>query len=232
MFIIIDGIDGSGKGTITDYFVDLLRESGKKVADLRSLMRETGRYPEAADWRAADAVVTTEPTYARVGLAIREELLRDPAYTPETVAEAFAVDREIHYRRVVIPARAAGKIVISERGISSSLAYQVVAGVPEAAVLALPGNRLALENAPDCLALAALDAATAVARLAARAGKADDSYFEKQPFLDLMEARYASAEFRRLFESRGARILEIPTAGSLEDTRRRVQEAYASIFPA
>ncbi len=232
MFIIIDGIDGSGKGTITDYFADLLRKNGKQVVDLRGLMRETGRYPAADDWLAADAVVTTEPTYARVGLAIREELLRDQAYAPETVAEAFAVDREIHYRRVVIPARAAGKIVISERGISSSLAYQVAAGVPEATILALPGNRLALENAPDYLALAALDAATAVARLAARAGKTDDSYFEKQAFLELMATRYASPEFRRIFESRGARILEIPTVGNLEDTRRRVEEAYTSIFPA
>ncbi|TAL18993.1 hypothetical protein EPN90_05020 [Patescibacteria group bacterium] len=223
MFVIIDGIDGSGKGVIVECLAAALREQGRDVFDARAAMRREGRVPGAEDIGGADAVVTTEPAYAWAGLALREELLRNPAYDPLTVAQAFAVDREIHYRRVILPSSAADKLIISERGISGSLAYQVVAGIPEEKILALPGNRLALENPPDLLVLAQLDAETALKRLAARAGKDDGSYYERRPFLEELAVRYRDPAFREIFQSRGTRVIEISTEGTLADTEARAR---------
>ncbi len=223
MFLTIDGIDGSGKGVITDTLLSLLTAQGKKIVDLRTFMRESHSYATEDDFKDADVVVTTEPGYAWIGAAIREELAKNPAYAPETVAAAFSIDREIHYRRVVLPALAAGKTVISERGVSSSLAYQFTAGVAEEVLLALPGNALALKHAPDFLILASLPVDEAVRRLASRAGKSDDSYFEKKSFLVKLAERYASDAFRNLFTERGTKIVDLATTGTIEETKRRVE---------
>jgi dTMP kinase len=224
MFMVVDGIDGSGKGTIVAWLKQALSEAGRRTADIGELCRGTGRFPGPEAWRDAAVVVTVEPTYLWCGAGIREELARDPAYDPLTVAEVFAADREIHFRKLIIPARAAGKRIISERGVSSSICYQVAAGVPEDVVLGLPGNRLALENAPDCLVLAEVDPATAVARLAARSGKDDGSYFERRPFLEKLADRYRDPAFRSIFESRGTRIVSLSTEGGLADTAARCRE--------
>jgi dTMP kinase len=229
MFLMIDGIDGSGKGTIVSCLREALQEAGKNVADLPAIMKQ-GRFPEEKDWRDADVVVTTEPTYAGVGAVLRTELLRDASYDPGTVAAAFSVDREMHYRRVIIPACAAKKCIISERGISSSLAYQVTAGLPEADVLAFAGNALAMEHAPDFLVLADIDPETAIARLAARAGKQDDSYFERAPFLRTLAARYRDPAYRTLFETRGTTLIDLSTAGTIEETRERCKKTLLSLI--
>lgn len=220
---MVDGIDGSGKGTIVSCLSEALRAAGKSVADLPTIMKQ-GRFPETRDWDNADALITTEPTYAWIGAVLRAELLRDASYDPRTVAAAFSVDREIHYRHVIIPACAAKKCVISERGVSSSLAYQVAAGLPEADVLAFAGNALAMEHAPDFLVLADIDAETAIARLAARSGKQDDSYFERAPFLRNLAARYKDPSYRALFETRGTTIIDLSTAGTVEETRERCKK--------
>lgn len=229
MFLMIDGIDGSGKGTIVSCLSDAVRETGKTIADLPAIMKQ-GRFPEEKDWIDADVIITTEPTYAGVGAVLRAELLRDASYDPRTVAAAFAVDREMHYRRVIIPARAAHKYIIAERGVSSSLAYQVTAGLPEADILAFAGNMLAMEHAPDFLVLADIDAETAIARLAARAGKQDDSYFERAPFLRTLAARYKNPAYRALFAHRDTTIIDLSTAGTVEETRERCKKILLPII--
>lgn len=228
--MIVDGIDGSGKGTVVGYLKQALSARGMKAVDLGALERETGAYPKREDWDGDDLIVTLEPTWAMIGLGIRQVLVKDPSYDPLTVAHAFSADREIHYREVVIPARAAGKTIVSERGISSSLAYQVSAGVSEEALLSLPGNRLALENAPDFLAIADVDPAIAIERLKARSGKTDDSYFERLPFLERLAARYRDPAFAAIFESRGTKVVRLSTAGALAETERRVDEELLPIF--
>lgn len=231
MFIMVDGIDGSGKGTIVACLRDALRDAGKTIADLPTIMK-TGRFPEQKDWEQEEVITTTEPTYAGVGAVLRAELLRDAQYDPRTVAAAFAVDREMHYRRVIIPAREAGKCIIAERGVSSSLAYQVTAGLAEAEVLGFAGNALAMQHAPNLLILADIDVDTALARLAARAGKQDDSYFERGPFLRRLAARYQHPAYRALFEERGTTVLDLSTAGTLEETRKRCHNTLLPLIMA
>ncbi|MBN1539233.1 MAG: dTMP kinase [Candidatus Thermoplasmatota archaeon] len=98
-FIVIEGIDGCGKGTHVRLLFEHLKGLGK------------------------DVVITAEPTKGPLGKLIREHL-QDPFLDDEALALLFAADRIEHLEKEVRPALEAGKIVISDRYVYSSIAYQ------------------------------------------------------------------------------------------------------------
>ena len=99
LFIVIEGIDGCGKGTQTKLLFEYLKDLGK------------------------DVLTTAEPTKGPLGKLIREHL-SDPFLDDESLALLFAADRIEHLEREVRPALDANKIVISDRYVYSSIAYQ------------------------------------------------------------------------------------------------------------
>ena len=101
-FITIEGSDGSGKSTQLKKIISYLE---KKQVDL---------------------VVTREPGGTAVAEAIRE-LILDPAYlqmTAKTEMLLYAAARAQHVEEKVLPALQAGKVVLSDRYVDSSIAYQ------------------------------------------------------------------------------------------------------------
>lgn len=106
MFITLEGIDGSGTTT--------------QVALLAQLLAEEGR----------SCTTTFEPSNGEIGRLLRDALqrkvLQHDADGPDhrMLALLFAADRIDHLRRVVEPALARGEVVISDRYVHSSLAYQ------------------------------------------------------------------------------------------------------------
>ncbi len=104
-FIVIEGLDGSGKTTQAKLLVSKLKKS-----------------------RAA--VYTAEPSLGKIGKFIRNRILYSEPRPPTTVeALLFAADRIEHIRNEVMPALENGCLVISDRYIYSSLAYQGSAGL-------------------------------------------------------------------------------------------------------
>jgi dTMP kinase len=104
-FITFEGCEGSGKTTQAMMLRDYMVSRGKEVV----LVREPGGTP--------------------LGLKIRD-LLLDPAsgkISPITEALLFAADRAQQVRDVIRPALQTGQVVISDRFVDSSLAYQGVA---------------------------------------------------------------------------------------------------------
>lgn len=104
--ICIEGLDKSGKTTQSRLLVENLRDMG------------------------FDALYTSEPSDGEIGRFIERYILRRNRRIP-IPAEAllFAADRVDHVEREIKPLLDEGKIVISDRYIYSSLAYQGAAGL-------------------------------------------------------------------------------------------------------
>jgi dTMP kinase len=116
LFIAFEGVEGAGKGTQ----VKLLEEH------LRSL--------------GHDVLITREPGGTELGEHLRELLLDPQTANVDARTEAllFAASRSQHVATVIRPALAAGKVVICDRYVDSSLAYQGWArGLGEQDVLTL-----------------------------------------------------------------------------------------------
>ena len=102
LFLVFEGGEGAGKSTQIQHLATLLGQHGHEV------------------------VVTREPGATEVGARIRAMVL-SPGHTPVSPrAEAllYAADRAHHVSTVIRPALARGAIVISDRYVDSSLAYQ------------------------------------------------------------------------------------------------------------
>lgn len=105
IFISFEGVDGVGKTT--------------QVERLRAYVEAQGR----------ECVVTREPGGTVLGVAVRKLLLggvggSDADIAPRAEALLFAADRAQHVAEVIRPALERGAVVITDRYLDSSLAYQ------------------------------------------------------------------------------------------------------------
>ena len=100
LFISFEGGDGAGKSTQVGLLAAALRARGYEV------------------------VITREPGGTELGVRIRELLLSGGEVSPRAEALLFAADRAQHVAALVRPALARGAVVISDRYLDSSLAYQ------------------------------------------------------------------------------------------------------------
>jgi len=216
-----DGIDGSGKGTIIKALSDWALAKRMKVFDLKNYWKTKHTFPEPEEIKNYDVIISGEPTFSMVGQAIREEIVRDNnrSYSAWTTAQAFSLDREILYRRVIIPALEQGKIIFQERGVTTSMIYQPVQKEPLELekILELSGNQLSLQYRPDLLIITLVDPKEAVRRLAER-DKKDNTIFEKLPFLEKLSERFAAPWFREFMEKQGSEFVYLKTDKTVYDT--------------
>jgi dTMP kinase len=99
MFLVLEGVDAAGKTTNFPYVKQLLEEKGLEV------------------------VTTREPGGTKLGERIREILLHQ-YMCPKAELLLFAAARAQHIEEVVRPAIAAGKVVLCDRYLMSTYAYQ------------------------------------------------------------------------------------------------------------
>ncbi|MBI5569919.1 MAG: dTMP kinase [Desulfomonile tiedjei] len=109
LFIVFEGIDGSGKST--------------QVRLLAARFEACG----------IPCVKTAEPSTGPFGREIRSLVVR-PA--PEEEARLFTEDRRDHLHRVILPALKAGLTVVCDRYVYSSVAYQGARGLSPDRILA------------------------------------------------------------------------------------------------
>lgn len=105
-FISIEGVDGCGKTTHAKLLSGWLRSKGYRV------------------------LVTDEPTDGAIGRVLKKSLQGRLKLPLAAEALLFAADRVQHVVELVKPALRAGKVVITERYLASSLAYQWARGLP------------------------------------------------------------------------------------------------------
>jgi dTMP kinase len=219
-FVMIDGIDGSGKDTI----LDTLKESYEHVFDLRRHTKEQPFFPEI-DAIQQDIIITAEPTYLYVGAAIRDEIIHGATkYSGLTTAHAFALDRQILYNRFIIPALKAGKTVIQERGIASSLVYQPMQleKLTLRDIMNIEGNKVAIKNAPSFLIIVKADPE----KIAARYRKETKGIFDSLFFQRKVEERFESDWLKQIFERFGTKVLYLDGDCGLEELKERAMKMF------
>jgi dTMP kinase len=236
--VTIDGIDGAGKGTLVKGLASHFEYEGRKVCDLSNYCKKNKSLPEFSEIAGYDVLLSNEPTYSWVGLAIRDEIISDNKrdYSPLDTATSYSLDRLILYKRIIIPALNEGLLVINDRSVTTSIVYQPIQDEKKtepvellAQIMELSGNKLALEYRPDLLLIASLAPQTAVERLAARVQKNDKSIFDRLDFLIKADQRFRSEWFRRIFESRGSRVAYIDMNTTIEDEVSRAIKEYTAL---
>ena len=196
LFATFEGIDGSGKTTVTAKIADALEASGVPV------------------------VRTTEPTRTWRGDAVKWAIERD--VDPVTETFLFLADRESHSARIR-EWKAAGKLILSDRYADSTYAYQgarLAAQRPEALAW-LREISAPFVVTPDVTYFLAVPPEAALARIRDRAKKVR---FEELTFLAAVDANYRQLakdpRFVTIDATRGANEV---ARDVLEDLRRRVR---------
>ena len=103
IFIYLEGPDGAGKSTAAQSLVPLMEQVSQQ-----------------------EVVLTREPGGSQIAEQIRQVILdvNNSAMDQRTEALLYAAARRQHLVDVILPALAANKIVLSDRYIDSSVAYQ------------------------------------------------------------------------------------------------------------
>jgi dTMP kinase len=148
-FIVLEGVEGSGKSTQARMLRDHLERRG------------------------VPHLVTREPGGSRVGEAIREIVLHGDDVTARTELLLMLAARATFVEQIVEPALAAGRVVIADRFEMSTLAYQAYGrGLPLEDVRRL--NAFATGGlAPAVTIVLDVDPAAGAARRAAAGAAAD-----------------------------------------------------------
>ena len=200
-FITIEGIDGSGKSTQAKLLHQYLQEQGYR------------------------ALLTREPGGTDLAEEIRRVILTPGKEELDPMAEIllYAASRAQHVNGLIRPALESGAIVISERFIHSSLAYQGY-GLGRDLDLILEINRLAIGDLrPDLTFLLDATPETSGERVRSRS-QVNGNGYDRIEMRGLSFQERVRAGFLRLAEE-DRRILVIKTAGkSIEAVFEELKE--------
>jgi dTMP kinase len=175
LFITFEGGEGAGKST--------------QIARLAAYFKELGR----------DVVLTREPGGTKSGEEVRNLLVNGEPGKWSATAEALLnyAARAGHLNEVIRPALAGNKVVLCDRFMDSTRAYQGVAGdCPIALIDALESNVVGTTR-PDLTFIFDLDPSIGLARAKQRGDGVEDRYERKglvfhqklrQGFLDIAKS--------------------------------------------
>lgn len=152
-FIVIEGIDGSGKSTQLRLLAERLRAAGH------------------------DVVVTREPYEGgEYGPRIRAMARSGVSLDPEEELRWFVEQRREHVRDVITPALSAGRTVLCDRYFLSSVAYQGARGLDAEAILRESEGEFPV---PDRVVVIDVPVEAGIGRVASRGGVAEPVFEER-----------------------------------------------------
>ena len=105
MLINLEGIDGCGKSTQSQFLMDKFESDNEKI------------------------ILLKEPTNGKYGQKLWEMLSGKIEATTEEILHLFVLDRKDHVNQKIKPALDEGKIVLMDRYYYSTMAYQAAAGI-------------------------------------------------------------------------------------------------------
>ncbi|MCW6006620.1 dTMP kinase [Micromonospora sp. CPCC 205371] len=205
VFVVFEGGEGAGKSTQVTALADALRRDGR------------------------DVVVTREPGATEVGQRIRSLVLgrhSGAGLAPRAEALLYAADRADHVATVVRPALARGAVVISDRYVDSSLAYQGAGRTLPVEEVSWLSSWATGGLKPDLVVLLDIDPRAGLERVAARGAGADRLESESVSFHD--RVRYA---FLDLADADPKRYLVVDATQPAGEIAALVHDRVGDILP-
>jgi dTMP kinase len=199
-FIVFEGLDGAGTSTQIELLANFLRLKG------------------------IDAAVTREPTDGPVGSVVRRVLRKELPLDPAALALLFAADRIDHLEGNDGKASLeAGRWLLSDRYVLSSVAYQAAEGLDPAWVISL--NRRAIT--PDLTVFIAAGPELAMQRIEGRGARLER-------FETLERLREVDAHFRAHLgdEALTGDVIEVDGNASIEVVSEAIAEAVSGWIEA
>lgn len=168
ILIAFEGIDGAGKSTQIKLLAEYLRSQGHTVC------------------------LTAEPTKGQYGQKIREAANSYHRLSPDDERQLFVLDRREHLETCILPAIERGEVVITDRYLYSSVAYQGARYDEIGADPATLQHEIYVQNrefAPeaDILVYMKLDVDTAISRMKS-SREALDSFETRNNLVKVAEA--------------------------------------------
>jgi len=200
LFITLEGGDGVGKSTQAALLEEWLTGRGRTV------------------------VRTREPGGTDAGVEIREIVLHHRGdIAPRAEALLYAADRAHHIATVVRPALSRGDIVVQDRYIDSSVAYQGAGRVLDAQQIRDLSLWAAEGLLPDLTILLDLDEDTARARLDSARTRYDRLDAERSDFHARVRAGYLA-----LAEQEPERFLVVDASRPVEEIAAEIRDRLAA----
>lgn len=170
VFIVLEGLDGSGISSQATFLETHLRTKGFKT------------------------LLTKEPTTGLIGGMIREALKEDWSTSFKSLQLLFCADRAKHLEEEIEPALAKGRVVICDRYLFSTLAFGFAAGVDSHwlfnvnRVFRLPDLAIFIDISPD-ISLSRIES-----------GREKRELFEKRESLNKVRKAYLNLAKRFRFK--------------------------------
>jgi dTMP kinase len=202
LFITLEGGDGSGKTTQAELLREWLTAEGRTV------------------------VRTREPGGTDVGLEIRELVLHHRGdIDPRAEALLYAADRAHHVATLVRPALGRGEVVVQDRYLDSSVAYQGAGRVLDPAEVRRISEWATEGLLPDLTVLLDLDSAAARARLDVARSRYDRLEAEASDFHDRVRAAFLG-----LADAEPARFLVVDAARPVDEIAAAIRERVSALL--
>jgi dTMP kinase len=202
LFITLEGGDGSGKSTQSGLLAAWLGEQGRTI------------------------VSTREPGGTDLGVELREIILHRRGYiAPRAEALIYAADRAHHIATKVRPALERGEIVLQDRYLDSSVAYQGAGRVLDGTEIRDLSLWAAEGLLPDLTILLDLDETISRTRLDGARTKYDRLEDEKQDFHARVRAAYLE-----LAAAEPERFLVLQATDSIETIASQIRERVSTLL--
>ncbi|MEM4257238.1 MAG: dTMP kinase [Candidatus Diapherotrites archaeon] len=178
VWIVIEGIDGSGKGTLAHEIKEWALKNGipqKKI------------------------VLTAEPTKSNYGKKIRKILANQTKTNTNELYELYIKDRKEHLKNKIIPSLEKGKLIICDRFKYSTLVYQSLQGIDFEKIIAIHKDM----PLPNIVFILDLPVEIALSRIKKRTKK---EFFETKNFLE--KAREKFLELKTLLPKENIHVID------------------------
>src|SRR3989344_1148847 len=181
MFIVFEGVDGSGKST--------------QIGEVEKAIRDWNKYQ--------DIVLTREPTYKAIEVIKKLNEDTDPKKDASRMSNLFVNDRKVHYNNEILPDLLKNRVVICDRYSMSTLAYQSTQGRQMQELI--HAHIKVRIGVPDISFYMALSTQQAMERISKRGKKREK--FEQFKFIEELVNRHEFIYNQSLEENSISRLL-------------------------